>query len=164
MLNFSEFYVFIRNLSRRYHNLVEIALNDFFWKISDRHGGPGGYDRYAHNAGASNNLGLAAQLLAKPEALTTALTTLASLSSLGNLGGGLLAGLTGSGGGAGSGHVTGVHRRSGGGYGGGSRSRDDDRSRDSKRSKFAPYWFIYLNLDLKIEFFLFHLFTISIYV
>jgi len=105
----------------------------------DRHGGPGGYDRYAHNAGASNNLGLAAQLLAKPEALTTALTTLASLSSLGNLGGGLLAGLTGSGGGAGSGHVTGVHRRSGGGYGGGSRSRDDDRSRDSKRSKFAPY-------------------------
>jgi len=105
----------------------------------DRHGGPGGYNRYAHDAGASNNLGLAAQLLAKPEALTTALTTLASLSSLGNLGGGLLAGLTGQGGGSGSGHVTGVHRRSGGSYGGGSRSRDDDRSRDSKRSKFAPY-------------------------
>lgn len=106
--------------------------------LGDRHGGPGGHDRYA-NVGASNNLGLAAQLLAKPEALTTALTTLASLSSLGNLGGGLLAGLTGSGGGSGSGHVTGVHRRSGGNYGGGSRSRDDDRSRDSKRSKFAPY-------------------------
>merc|ERR1711976_311073 len=103
----------------------------------DRHGGPGGYDRCAHNAGASNNLGLAAQLLAKPEALTTALTTLASLSSLGNLGGGLLAGLTGSGG---SGSVTGVHRRSGGNYGGSrsSRNNDDDR-RDSKRSKFAPY-------------------------
>ena len=84
-------------------------------------------------------MGLAAQLLAKPEALTTALTTLASLSSLGNLGGGLLAGLTGQGGGSGSGHVTGVHRRSGGSYGGGSRSRDDDRGRDSKRSKFAPY-------------------------
>jgi len=105
----------------------------------DHHGGQGGYDRYAHNAGASNNLGLAAQLLAEPEALTTALTTLASLSSLGNLGGGLLAGLTGSGGGGGSGHVTGVHRRGGAGYGRDSRSRDDDRSRDSKRSKFAPY-------------------------
>jgi len=98
-----------------------------------------GADRYGNNAGA-NNFGLAAQLLAKPEALTTALTTLASLSTLGNLGGGLLAGLTGSGSGSGSGHVTGVHRRSGGGYGSGSRSsRDDDRSRDSKRSKFAPY-------------------------
>jgi len=104
-----------------------------------RQGGHGGHNRYDNNA-ADNNLGLAAQLLAKPEALTTALTTLASLSSLGNLGGGLLAGLTGSGGGGGgSGHVTGVHRRSGGSYGGGSRSRDDDRSRDSKRSKFAPY-------------------------
>jgi len=107
--------------------------------LGDRRGGPGGYDRYAHNAGASNNLGLAAQLLAEPEALTTALTTLASLSSLGNLGGGLLAGLTGSGGGGGSGHVTGVHRRGGGSYGRDSRSRDDDRSHDSKRSKFAPY-------------------------
>jgi len=105
----------------------------------DRPGGGGGHDRYANNAAASNNLGLAAQLLAKPEALTTALTTLASLSSLGNLGGGLLAGLAGSGSGGGSGHVTGVHRRSGGSYGSGSRSRDDDRSRDSKRSKFAPY-------------------------
>jgi len=106
----------------------------------DRHGGPGGHDRYGNNVGASNNLGLAAQLLAKPEALTTALTTLASLSSLGNLGGGLLANLAGSGSGPGSGHVTGVHRRSGGSYGSGSRSsRDDDRSRDSKRSKFAPY-------------------------
>lgn len=110
---------------------------------SDRPSRSSGMDRdrgYANNA-ASNNLGLAAQLLAKPEALTTALTTLASLSSLGSLGGGLLAGLTGSGSGSGSGHVTGVHRRSGGGsYGSGSRSsRDDDRSRDSKRSKFAPY-------------------------
>lgn len=88
------------------------------------------------------NLGLA-QLLSKPEALTSALTTLANLSSLGSLGGGLL-GLGGAGGhgaSSGSGHVTGVHRRGGGGgYGGGSRSRDDDRgSRDSKRSKFAPY-------------------------
>jgi len=94
----------------------------------------GSRDRYNSN---TNNLGLAAQLLAKPEALTTALTTLASLSSLGNLGGGLLAGLTGSGG---SGSVTGVHRRSGGNYGGSrsSRNNDDDR-RDSKRSKFAPY-------------------------
>ena len=65
-------------------------------------------DRGGYHHGNSNNLGLAAaQLLAKPEALTTALTTLASLSSLGSLGGGLLAGL----GGSGSGHVTGVHRR-----------------------------------------------------
>lgn len=97
-------------------------------------------DRFNNSSSSQNNLGLAAQLLAKPEALTTALTTLASLSSLGNLGGGLLAGLVGSGSGSGSGHVTGVHRRSGGSYGSGSRSsRDDDRSRDSKRSKFAPY-------------------------
>merc|ERR1712066_1105133 len=98
-------------------------------------------DRGGYHHGNSNNLGLAAaQLLAKPEALTTALTTLASLSSLGSLGGGLLAGLGGSG--SGSGHVTGVHRRGGGNYSSGSRSRDDsDRgsSRDSKRSKFAPY-------------------------
>jgi len=98
-------------------------------------------ERYHHGGAGSNNLGLAAaQLLAKPEALTTALTTLASLSSLGSLGGGLLAGLGGSG--SGSGHVTGVHRRGGGNYSSGSRSRDDsDRgsSRDSKRSKFAPY-------------------------
>lgn len=99
-------------------------------------------ERYHHGgAGSNNHLGLAAaQLLAKPEALTTALTTLASLSSLGSLGGGLLAGLGGSG--SGSGHVTGVHRRGGGNYSSGSRSRDDsDRgsSRDSKRSKFAPY-------------------------
>lgn len=96
-------------------------------------------DRYHHGGSGPGNLGLAAaQLLAKPEALT-ALTTLASLSSLGSLGSGLLAGLGGSG--SGSGHVTGVHRR-GGGYSSGSRSsRDDDRgsSRDSKRSKFAPY-------------------------
>merc|ERR1712045_393636 len=98
------------------------------------HGGGGG------GAAGSNNVLAAAQLLAKPEALTTALTTLASLSSLGSLGGGLLAGLGGSG--SGSGHVTGVHRRGGGNYSSGSRSRDDsDRgsSRDSKRSKFAPY-------------------------
>jgi len=106
----------------------------------DRPGGPGGHNRNYGNNAPDNNLGLAAQLLAKPEALTTALTTLASLSSLGNLGGGLLAGLAGSGSGTGgSGHVTGVHRRSGGSYASGSRSRDDDRSRDSKRSKFAPY-------------------------
>jgi len=105
---------------------------------------------------AGANLGLA-QLLAKPEALT-ALTTLASFSGLGGLGGagGLLAGLGGAGvggagghhgagsgthhgGGGSGGHVTGVHR-SRGGYGGSSRSsRDDDRGRDSKRSKFAPY-------------------------
>merc|ERR1712062_14869 len=101
-------------------------------------------ERYHHGGGGgaagSNNVLAAAQLLAKPEALTTALTTLASLSSLGSLGGGLLAGLGGSG--SGSGHVTGVHRRGGGNYSSGSRSRDDsDRgsSRDSKRSKFAPY-------------------------
>ena len=100
---------------------------------NDRGGGSSRGDRY-NNA---NNLGLAAQLLAKPEALTTALTTLASLSSLGNsIGGGLLAGLTGSGG---SGSVTGVHRRSGGSYGGSRSSRNDDDRRDSKRSKFAPY-------------------------
>merc|ERR1712141_580980 len=96
-------------------------------------------DRGGYHHGNSNNLGLAAaQLLAKPEALTTALTTLASLSSLGSLGGGLLAGL----GGSGSGHVTGVHRRGGGNYSSGSRSsRDEERgsSRYSKRSKFAPY-------------------------
>merc|ERR1711879_146187 len=81
------------------------------------HGGGGG------GAAGSNNVLAAAQLLAKPEALTTALTTLASLSSLGSLGGGLLAGLGGSG--SGSGHVTGVHRRGGGNYSSGSRSRDD---------------------------------------
>jgi len=112
---------------------------------SDRSSG-GGLDRSSDRGGSrerysnnTNNLGLAAQILAKPEALTTALTTLASLSSLGNLGGGLLAGLTGSGG---SGSVTGVHRhRSGGNYGGSrsSRSNDDNDRRDSKRSKFAPY-------------------------
>eukprot|EP00093_Oithona_nana_P013770 13770.XXX_15006_16572_1 [CDS] Oithona nana genome sequencing. len=104
--------------------------------VNDRSSDRGGSrERYSSN---TNNLGLAAQLLAKPEALTTALTTLASLSSLGNLGGGLLAGLTGSGG---SGSVTGVHRRSGGNYGGSrsSRNNDDNDRRDSKRSKFAPY-------------------------
>ena len=117
----------------------------------------GGRDRYHHaggaggalgNAAALGNIGGLAQLLAKPEALT-ALTTLAGLGQLGGLGaaGGLLAGAMGGGlGGAAPGGmgglVTGVHR-SRGGYGssGGSRSsRDDDRgSRDSKRSKFAPY-------------------------
>ena len=99
----------------------------------------GSYHHHSSSHNAAQNLGLAAQLLTKPEALTTALTTLASLSSLGSLGGNLLAGLGGSGSG---GHVTGVHRRGGGSYGSGSRSsRDDDRggSRDSKRSKFAPY-------------------------
>lgn len=94
---------------------------------SDRSGGPsnslGGVDM-------GPNLGLA-QLLAKPEALTTALTTLASLSTLGGLGGGLLGGLGGGG----------FSGRPRGGYGGnsGSRNRDDDKGRDSKRSKFAPY-------------------------
>ena len=104
---------------------------------SNDRGSDRGGSRERYNS--SNNLGLAAQLLAKPEALTTALTTLASLSSLGNIGGGLLAGLTGSGG---SGSVTGVHRRSGGSYSGSRSSRgndDSDRGRDSKRSKFAPY-------------------------
>ena len=80
---------------------------DIFFS-TDRPGGPGGHNRNYGNNAPDNNLGLAAQLLAKPEALTTALTTLASLSSLGNLGGGLLAGLAGSGSGSGgSGHVTG---------------------------------------------------------
>ena len=80
---------------------------DIFFS-TDRPGGPGGHNRNYGNNAPDNNLGLAAQLLAKPEALTTALTTLASLSSLGNLGGGLLAGLAGSGSGTGgSGHVTG---------------------------------------------------------
>ena len=83
-----------------------IILYIFF--TTDRPGGPGGHNRNYGNNAPDNNLGLAAQLLAKPEALTTALTTLASLSSLGNLGGGLLAGLAGSGSGTGgSGHVTG---------------------------------------------------------
>ena len=81
-------------------------MDTFF--STDRPGGPGGHNRNYGNNAPDNNLGLAAQLLAKPEALTTALTTLASLSSLGNLGGGLLAGLAGSGSGTGgSGHVTG---------------------------------------------------------
>jgi len=88
---------------------------------------------------AATNLGLA-QLLAKPEALTTALTTLASLSSLSSLGGGLLGGLGGGGIQGFQGHVTGVHRQRGFGGNGGSRSNQDDRGgRDSKRSKFAPY-------------------------
>lgn len=89
---------------------------------------------YSSMGAGGPNLGLA-QLLAKPEALTTALTTLASLSSLGGFGGGLLGNL-----GGGHGHVTGVHRQRGGfGGNGGSRNRDEDRRGDSKRSKFAPY-------------------------
>ena len=103
-----------------------------------------------------SQLGLAAQLFAKPE-LATALTTLVGAGGLGGASGlSLLAGLgalggaggalgsSGSGmGSGGGGHVTGVHR-SRGGYGGGGSGgsrggRDDDRGRDSKRSKFAPY-------------------------
>ena len=103
-----------------------------------------------------SQLGLAAQLFAKPE-LATALTTLVGAGGLGGASGlSLLAGLgaLGGAGGAlgssgsgmssgGGGHVTGVHR-SRGGYGGGGSGgsrggRDDDRGRDSKRSKFAPY-------------------------
>lgn len=95
------------------------------------------YNNY--NEGSGSGL---AHLLSKPEALTTALTTLASFGQLGGLGSSLLGGMGngGHGGGMGYGMVTGVHR-SRGGYGGGSRgNRDDDRgSRDSKRSKFAPY-------------------------
>ena len=101
-------------------------------------GGSGSFSSIGGNAGAAG-LGLA-QLLAKPEALTTALTTLASLSSLGGLGG--LSALGGGGGGASNVHVTGVHRQRGGyggNGGGGTRNRDDDRGRDSKRSKFSPY-------------------------
>jgi poly(rC)-binding protein 2/3/4 len=100
---------------------------------SDRSGGSGG----SYSMGGGNSgLGLA-QLLSKPEALTSALTTLASLSSLGGLGG-----LSGLGGGNSNVHVTGIHRQRGGyggNGGGGPRARDEDRSRDSKRSKFAPY-------------------------
>ena len=127
------------------HTIFSYSGSNERGERSDRSSG-GGLDRSSDRGGSrerysnnTNNLGLAAQILAKPEALTTALTTLASLSSLGNLGGGLLAGLTGSGG---SGSVTGVHRhRSGGNYGGSrsSRSNDDNDRRDSKRSKFAPY-------------------------
>merc|ERR1712038_415481 len=103
-----------------------------------------------------SQLGLAAQLFAKPE-LATALTTLVGAGGLGGATGlSLLAGLGAIGGaggalggsgsgmsGGGGGHVTGVHR-SRGGYGGGGSGgsrggRDDDRGRDSKRSKFAPY-------------------------
>ena len=86
--------------------------------------------------GGGANIALA-QLLAKPEALTSALNTLASLSSLGGLGG-----LSALAGGASNVHVTGIHRQRGGysgNGGGGARSRDEDRGRDSKRSKFAPY-------------------------
>lgn len=97
----------------------------------------GNFSLGGNNAAA--NLGLA-QLLSKPEALTTALTTLASLSSLGSLGGGLLSGLGGAGLPSLQGHVTGVHRQRGFGGNGGSRNNHDDRGgRDSKRSKFAPY-------------------------
>jgi predicted RNA-binding protein YlqC (UPF0109 family) len=91
---------------------------------------------YSMGGGNAANLGLA-QLLAKPEALTSALNTLASLSSLGGLAG---LGALGGGGGGNNVHVTGVHRQRGGYSGnGGSRGRDEDRGRDSKRSKFAPY-------------------------
>ena len=101
-------------------------------------GGGGGGGSYSHGGGNSGaaSLGLA-QLLAQPEALTTALNTLASLSSLGGLGG--LSALAGGGSNV---HVTGIHRQRGahsGNGGGGARSRDEDRGRDSKRSKFAPY-------------------------
>ncbi len=119
--------------------------------------------RFGSSSGSGSDLSLAAQLLAKPEALTTALTTLATFGGLGSLGGlgqvaaaGLLGGLGGGGGNmSGPGQVTGVHRSrgagGGGGYGGGSSggsgssrsSRDEDGGgrggRDSKRSKFAPY-------------------------
>ena len=88
--------------------LLKTVIILYIFFSTDRPGGPGGHNRNYGNNAPDNNLGLAAQLLAKPEALTTALTTLASLSSLGNLGGGLLAGLAGSGSGTGgSGHVTG---------------------------------------------------------
>ena len=98
---------------------------------SDRSSG-----NYSMGGGNAANLGLA-QLLAKPEALTSALNTLASLSSLGGLAG---LGALGGGGGGNNVHVTGVHRQRGGYSGnGGSRGRDEDRGRDSKRSKFAPY-------------------------
>jgi len=101
---------------------------------NDRSSGGGSYSIGGGSAAAAN-LGLA-QLLAKPEALTSALNTLASLSSLGGLGGlGALGG-----GGTSNVHVTGVHRQRGGyGGNGGSRGREEDRGRDSKRSKFAPY-------------------------
>ncbi|TRY68469.1 hypothetical protein TCAL_06845 [Tigriopus californicus] len=98
-------------------------------------------DRY-NSSNSSVNMGLA-QLLSKPETLTSALTTLASFSSIGGLGvlGGLGGNSSGGLGGSGNfGQVSGAHR-SRGSYGSSSRgSRDDDRgSRDSKRSKFAPY-------------------------
>eukprot|EP00095_Tigriopus_kingsejongensis_P008325 snap_masked-scaffold1724_size29877-processed-gene-0.7 protein:Tk08325 transcript:snap_masked-scaffold1724_size29877-processed-gene-0.7-mRNA-1 annotation:"poly -binding protein 3 isoform x4" len=101
-----------------------------------------GGDRYSSSSGSSSvNLGLA-HLLSKPETLTSALTTLASFSSLGGLGvlSSLGGGTSSMGGGSHFGQVSGAHR-SRGSYGSGSRgSRDDERgSRDSKRSKFAPY-------------------------
>ena len=114
----------------------------------DRYGGGGrggGLGALGGGSGVGDvaALGSLAQLLTKPEALT-ALTTLAGLNSLGGIGGNLLGG--GGGGAHGFGghqgmQVTGVHRSRGGYGAGGSRSsRDDDRgSRDSKRSKFAPY-------------------------
>ena len=101
---------------------------------NDRSSGGGGSYSTGGGGAAAANIGLA-QLLAKPEALTSALNTLASLSSLGGLGG-----LGALGGGASNVHVTGVHRQRGGyGGNGGSRGRDEDRGRDYKRSKFAPY-------------------------
>lgn len=120
-------------------SLINMSLELHKSKLEDRDNDKSS-ERRGNNyymGGGGANFGLA-QLLAKPEALTSALTTLASLSSLGGLGG--LSALTG---GAGNVHVTGIHRQRGGfsgnGGGAGARSRDEDRGRDSKRSKFAPY-------------------------
>ncbi len=124
-------------------------------------GGGGGLGGLGAGLGGAGGVGGAdglAQLLSKPETLT-ALTTLATFGGLGNnllgglggMGAGGLGALAGAAAGGGGGHggggggiagqVTGVHRPRGGyGGGGGSRGgRDDDRGRDSKRSKFAPY-------------------------
>lgn len=125
-------------------SLINMSLDLHKSRMEDRDndrsgGGSGGSGNGSFSLGGNAAAGLGlAQLLAKPEALTTALTTLASLSSLGNLSG--LSGL--GGGGASNVHVTGVHRQRGGFGGSGgssSRGREDDRGRDSKRSKFAPY-------------------------
>ena len=48
---------------------------DFY---TDQPGGPGGHNHNYGNNAPDNNLGLAAQLLAEAEALTMALTTLAT--------------------------------------------------------------------------------------
>ncbi|XP_040564731.1 poly(rC)-binding protein 3 [Lepeophtheirus salmonis] len=103
-------------------------------------------DLHKNDQGAALNLGL---LLSKPETLT-ALTSLASLTSIG---GSLLGNLVSNGSpnnGGGNmlvGQVTGAHRSRNSASGGstssssGSRSsrNEDDRGRESKRSKFAPY-------------------------